>query len=139
MITKPMNPVIARERTAEFKINYKDDSSLVAIKRNGEFVPIDVQGFSDIMVPEGTSQLDNDAGFITQEEVPTKVSDLENDSGFLETKDVSNVAFTGRYDSLDNQPTLEGITIEGDKNFEDFGLVAMTNIDILHILGESEG
>ena len=138
MITKPMNPIKVRERVAEFRINHEEGNTLVAIKRNGEFVPIDVQGFSDINVPVNTSELENDAGFITEEDVPTKVSDLENDSGFLESSEVSDVALTGDYRSLENQPSLEGVAIEGDKTFEDYGLTAMSNIDIMRILGESE-
>lgn len=37
---------------------------------------------SDLGVPTKTSELDNDAGFITESALPTKVSELENDSEF---------------------------------------------------------
>lgn len=34
-------------------------------------------------LPTKTSQLQNDTGYVTQEDVPTKTSQLENDSGFI--------------------------------------------------------
>lgn len=41
----------------------------------------------DIEIPTKTSELENDSGFITIEDVPTKTSQLENDSGFLDGED----------------------------------------------------
>ena len=43
---------------------------------------------SSTVVPDRTSQLTNDSGFITSASVPTKTSDLTNDSGFITSADV---------------------------------------------------
>lgn len=42
--------------------------------------------------------------------VPTKTSDLINDSGFLVESDLSDVAFSGDYNDLTNQPTIPSPT-----------------------------
>lgn len=42
-----------------------------------------VRGDVVIDVPDSTSDLTNDSGFITSADVPTKTSDLTNDSGFI--------------------------------------------------------
>lgn len=50
---------------------------------------INAPGFSDI--PQKTSELENDSGFITADDipaVPTKTSELQNDSGFITAADV---------------------------------------------------
>lgn len=50
---------------------------------------INAPGFSDI--PQKTSDLENDSGFITSEDipiVPTKTSELQNDSGFITAEDI---------------------------------------------------
>lgn len=50
---------------------------------------INAPGFSDI--PQKTSDLENDSGFITAEDipsVPTKTSELQNDSGFITADDI---------------------------------------------------
>ena len=39
-------------------------------------------------IPSKTSELTNDSGFITSADVPTKTSDLTNDSGFITTDEV---------------------------------------------------
>ena len=39
-------------------------------------------------VPTKTSELVNDSGYITDEDVPKKVSELENDSGFITANDI---------------------------------------------------
>lgn len=44
-----------------------------------------------LIIPDKTSQLQNDSGFITLEDIPpipTKTSDLENDSGYITIEDV---------------------------------------------------
>lgn len=41
-----------------------------------------------LIIPDKTSQLQNDSGFITEDDVPTKTSELENDSGFITIEDV---------------------------------------------------
>lgn len=41
-----------------------------------------------LIIPDKTSQLQNDSGFITIADVPTKTSELENDSGYITIEDV---------------------------------------------------
>lgn len=42
-------------------------------------------------IPEKTSDLQNDSGFITASDVPTKTSDLVNDSGFITSSDIPTI------------------------------------------------
>lgn len=39
-------------------------------------------------IPTKVSELQNDAGYVTEEDIPTKVSDLTNDSGFVTEEQV---------------------------------------------------
>lgn len=41
------------------------------------------------------------------------------------------------YDGLDNKPQIEGITLEGDKTFEDLNLKSITNTEIEELLSLS--
>jgi hypothetical protein len=43
-------------------------------------------------IPESTSDLVNDSGFITSADVPTKTSDLTNDSGFVNASGAASAA-----------------------------------------------
>lgn len=49
---------------------------------------ITVNDIPDVTVPTKTSELTNDSGFITVDDVPTKTSELTNDSGFITTSDI---------------------------------------------------
>lgn len=42
----------------------------------------------DTFIPTTTSQLENDAGFITEADIPIRTSQLTNDSGFITKKDL---------------------------------------------------
>lgn len=92
-------------------------------------------------VPTKVSQLENDAGYITQDEadekdltiktaletqvklvkagIPTKLSQLENDTDF------------GNYESSSNKPSIEGVTLIGDKTFPELNLNEEENATIL--------
>ena len=65
-----------------------------------------------VSVPERTSDLTNDSGFITSDDlqnitVPTKTSDLTNDSGFI----------TGvTWNDVSNKPTLAAVSTSGSYN-----------------------
>ena len=65
-----------------------------------------------VTVPERTSDLTNDSGFITSDDlqnitVPTKTSDLTNDSGFI----------TGvTWNDVSNKPTLAAVSTSGSYN-----------------------
>ncbi len=54
-------------------------------------------------IPDSTSDLTNDSGFITISSVPTKVSDLQNDSGFL----TQHQSLDGKTVTLEEQETAE--------------------------------
>lgn len=76
------------------------DDALTQAKESGEFdgksgvyvgsgdmpegynVQIDPDGEA-IKLPTKTSELENDSGFITKNDIPTKTSELDNDSGFI--------------------------------------------------------
>lgn len=49
---------------------------------------VELVGNVNIPIPTKTSDLDNDSGFITDEDVPTKTSELANDSGFITSADI---------------------------------------------------
>lgn len=58
-------------------------------------------------IPDSTSDLVNDSGFITSEDIPPipdSTSDLVNDSGFVVDTDLATVATTGSYDDLSDVP-----------------------------------
>lgn len=47
-------------------------------------------------IPNKTSDLINDVGYITEADVPTKTSDLENDSGFITASDIPVTSVNGK-------------------------------------------
>ena len=56
----------------------------------------------DITVPVNTSDLVNNSGFITSDDVPTKTSDLINDSGFITINEVPVVSVPTKTSDLTN-------------------------------------
>ena len=65
-------------------------------------------------IPDSTSDLTNDSGFITSADVPTKTSDLTNDgsdgtSTYVDASDLATVATSGSYNDLDDKPTIPSI------------------------------
>ena len=42
--------------------------------------------------------------------------------------------FDGNYDSLTNKPSIEDVTLSGDKTFSDLGLESLTNTEIENLL-----
>lgn len=85
-------------------------------------------GDVSLSIPDSTSDLTNDSGFITSASLPTKVSDLTNDSGYItnseeddpvftasaaygiQSSDITNwnnkSDFSGDYNDLTNKPTI---------------------------------
>ena len=57
---------------------YKDD-----IPTNASQLENDAGYISEGEIPQNLSQLENDTGFITSDALPTKVSELENDAGYI--------------------------------------------------------
>ena len=75
----------------------------------------------ELDIPTKTSELTNDAGFITASSVPTKTSDLANDSGFIDSSALDDYYDKTETDTLlaDKQDKLtagENITIDPDTN-----------------------
>ena len=69
------------------------------------------KNLSDFGIPTKTSELTNDSGFITQNDVPTKTSELTNDSDFT-----TKTYVDGEIDTLENKlAKYDGITVV--KNF----------------------
>lgn len=106
---------------------------------NGESVVTD--GIAYVIIPTKTSELTNNSGYITinnisavgitgeyddlinRPSIPSYTSDLTNDSGFITntvnnltnytlTSNLSEVALTGDYDDLENKPTIPTTTSE---------------------------
>ena len=50
--------------------------------------------------------------------IPDKTSDLTNDSGFLTSSDVAAVAISGDYDDLTNKPTIPAAQVNSDWSAE---------------------
>ena len=76
---------------------------------------------ANITVPTDTSDLTNNAGFITSSSLPTKTSDLTNDgsdgsSTYVEADDLSSVATSGSYNDLSNKPTIPAAQVNSDWN-----------------------
>lgn len=58
----------------------------------------------EISVPTKTSELENDSGYITEEDVPTKLSELENDSGYIKARELTQA----QYDALTPEEKMNG-------------------------------
>ena len=75
-----------------------EGGAIKSISRNGVELPI-VEGNVDITVPTKVSELDNDSGFITSSAIAGKAN----------TADLSQVAFSGDYNDLDNKPEIPSL------------------------------
>ena len=75
------------------------------------------KSLSDLGIPTKTSELTNDAGFITSSSVPTKVSELTNDSQFTTKTYVDNAinSITDILSKFDDITTVE--TLNGQATF----------------------
>ena len=77
-------------------------------------------------IPTKTSELQNDSGFITgyTETDPTVPSHVKN----ISQADISNwnnkSDFSGDYEDLDNQPSINGVTLLGNKTAEELGITS---------------
>lgn len=72
-------------------------------------------------IPDSTSDLTNDSGFITSSDLPTKTSDLTNDgsdgtSTYVEADELATVATSGLYNDLTGKPTLATVATTGAYN-----------------------
>lgn len=87
-------------------------------------VEADVAEIAENM-PTKTSDLENDSGFITNEDVPTKLSELEDDATHRTVTDVEKASwdnksdFSGDYEDLNNKPTIPSKTsdLDNDSNY----------------------
>ena len=75
----------------------------------------------------------------TEVPVPTKTSDLTNDgsdgtSTYIEANELAAIATSGSYNDASSKPQINGVTLAGDKSFEDLGTDSLSNIDIDNII-----
>ena len=86
------------------------------------------------VIPDKTSQLDNDSGYITNSaltdyakktEIPTKTSELTNDSGFITEDDLTKA--TDEQLGTIKTNTAKGIKLNNDGQLEIAGLLGATN------------
>lgn len=52
--------------------------------------------------------------------------------------DGGSVGATKDYEQLINKPSINGVTLQGDKSFEDLGVTPLTNMEILEIINKAE-
>ena len=78
--------------------------------------------FDDLDIPTKTSELENDSGFITAEDIPaipTKTSQLTNDSGFITSEDVptktSQLTNDSGFVTIDDSITVNDKTWSSEK------------------------
>lgn len=62
-------------------------------------------------VPTKVSQLENDTGYITEDDVPTKTSDLTNDSGYITTNDIPKDIYSYQ-ETLTNKVYVDSNNVE---------------------------
>jgi len=82
-------------------------------------------------IPNKTSDLQNDSGFVTSAAIPTKTSDLQNDSGFVTSSEIPEQvqADWNEEDSQDpsfikNKPTIPAAQVQSDWNESSPGSLA---------------
>lgn len=98
-----------------------DTSSLSTVATSGDYDDLT----NKPTIPDSTSDLTNDSGFITN-----SVSNLTN---YTKTSDLSTVATSGSYNDLSNKPTIPSKTsdLTNDSNF------AVTNADNKFSVGQT--
>ena len=74
--------------SAEDKINWNHKASESEIPTKVSELENDAGYLTEAAVPTKTSQLENDSNFVTSAEVPSKTSQLLNDSGYITTGDI---------------------------------------------------
>ena len=85
--------------------------------------------FDDLDIPTKTSELTNDSGFITAEDIPaipTKTSELENDSGFITAEDIptiptktSELTNDSGFTTIDDAATVSDKTWSSEKIYDE--------------------
>ena len=78
-------------------------------------------------------------GLVDAVQVPTKTSELTNDgsdgtSTYVEANELATIATSGSYNDASSKPQINGVTLAGDKSFEDLGTDSLSNIDIDNII-----
>ena len=82
-------------------------------------------------IPDSTSDLTNDSGFITSSDLPTKTSDLTNDgsdgtSTYVEADELATVATSGSYNDLSNKPYIPAAAYNGTLTIQKNGTDVQT-------------
>ena len=93
---------------------------------------------NNLSIPTDTSDLTNNAGFITNSAIPTNVSAFTNDSGYLVASDIAGkansadlatVATTGNYSDLTGKPTIPTVPTTVSSFTNDAGYITQTTAD----------
>ena len=94
-------------------------------------------GGSDIV---NVSELVNDAGYITIDDVPTKVSDLTNDEGFITIDDVPVYTEANGLMSAEEKAKVAKITLDGDgtKFLNDKGEYTELNTEVFIVPADGQ-
>lgn len=98
----------ASDETKDYSVRLSTDntgSSSVLLPNSSGRLALESQ------IPDSTSDLTNDSGFITSSDLPTKTSDLTNDgsdgtSTYVEADELATVATSGLYSDLTGKPTI---------------------------------
>lgn len=112
------------------------ECKIQSISVNGEEQPI-VNKNVDIKVPTKTSDLLNDSGFATTNDIPTKVSDLLNDSNFIDSNTLEKTKqelkdYVDENDQVGDENIIESVSVNGTPQ-------TITNKNVNIIIPENTG
>lgn len=102
-----------------FTVNFKDEKLQAEVNRDST-----LQAQIDSKPVDVKMDVANDAGFTT---------DLSNDENMnVELGEVFHIqALEGDYNSLENKPKINGVTVVGNKSLKDYGLDTITDHNLL--------
>ena len=69
-------------------------------------------------------------------EFQSLVGSINGDANLRGTMNIPNNG-TKDYNELDNKPQIEGVTLEGNKTFEELTLIGLDNIEIYNIVNNA--
>lgn len=82
-------------------------------------------GFSPIVT---TKQTENGTEISIQDSTHTETFTIKN---------VTNVDGTKDYEGLKNKPSINDVTLEKNKTFEDLGMIPLSNMEIMQIISKA--
>lgn len=124
-------------------LNVKDKITNAPSIRLVEDLIETVSGSIPVEIPTKTSQLENDSGFITIEDIPEDEDDgllidsiigWDGDEIPEGYEEVEIETGTIDYEELINKPKIEGVELKGDKTLEDLKIQALTNLELEELI-----